>query len=460
MVANPVGDSETTDGHSSGPKLARRLGLFDATMIVMGGIIGSGIFMNPSVVARQVHTPFLILGAWFFGGLIALIGAFIYAELAARRPNVGGQYAYLRESYHPLIAFLFGWSLFLISDCGGMAAVAVTFARYFAELTGSPLTDTVIAIFELGVLNIVNCLGVRTGSTVQNILMVTKILAILLLVGFGFRLIAASVPPAGQAGLTGKPASPVTFDSLTVFGAAMVPVLFAYGGWQTANFVAGEIKEPRKNLPRGLLIGVMGVVALYLTVNFVCVRALGVEGLASTNTPATAVMRMALGEPGATVIAVGIAISTLGFLSQSILTAPRVYFAMAEDGLFFKSVARIHPRTRVPVVAIALQGALSMLLTLSGTYEQLLSYVVSDDFIFFGLSASCIFVLRKRSNGQDEERFNMPGHPYTTVLFIVICLFIVCNTIYKFPVNTAMGMGIILTGIPVYYFWRWRRRER
>jgi APA family basic amino acid/polyamine antiporter len=447
------------------PKLARRLGLFDATMIVMGGIIGSGIFMNPSVVARQVHTPFLILGAWFFGGLIALIGAFIYAELAARRPNVGGQYAYLRESYHPLIAFLFGWSLFLVSDCGGMAAVAVTFARYFAELTGWQMTDTVIAIIALGILTVVNCLGVRTGSTVQNILMITKILAILLLVGFGFRLIAGSVPPISPRASPEVPLgghggqAAFSFDSLTVFGAAMVPVLFAYGGWQTANFVAGEIKEPRRNLPRGLLIGVMGVVALYLTVNFVCVRALGAEGLANTNTPATAVMRMALGGPGATVIAVGIAISTLGFLSQSILTAPRVYFAMAQDGLFFKSVARIHPRTRVPVVAIALQGALSMLLTLSGTYEQLLSYVVSDDFIFFGLSASCIFVLRTRSHGPDEERFNMPGHPYTTALFIAICVFIVGNTIYKYPVNTAIGIGIILTGIPVYYFWRSRRRE-
>ena len=471
---NSAGQPNAADGHNGEPKLARRLGLFDATMIVMGGIIGSGIFMNPSVVARQVHTRFLILGAWFFGGLIALIGAFIYAELAARRPNVGGQYAYLRESYHPLIAFLFGWSLFLVSDCGGMAAVAVTFARYFAELTGWQMTDTVIAIIALGILTVVNCLGVRTGSTVQNILMVTKIVAILLLVGFGFRLIMGAVPPvplaghagqippsgdAGQAGLAGRAAPGFSFDSLTVFGAAMVPVLFAYGGWQTANFVAGEIKEPRKNLPRGLLIGVMGVVALYLTVNFVCVRALGAEGLANTNTPATAVMRLALGGPGATVIAIGIAISTLGFLSQSILTAPRVYFAMAQDGLFFKSVARIHPRTRVPVVAIALQGALSMLLTLSGTYEQLLSYVVSDDFIFFGLSASCIFVLRKRSHGPDEERFNMPGHPYTTALFIAICVFIVGNTIYKYPVNTAIGLGIILTGIPVYYFWRSRRRE-
>src|SRR5467141_1512940 len=422
MVANPVGDSETADGHSSGPKLARRLGLFDATMIVIGG-------------------------------LIALIGAFIYAELAARRPNVGGQYAYLRESYHPLIAFLFGWSLFLISDCGGMAAVAVTFARYFAELTGSPLTDTVIAIFALGVLTIVNCLGVRTGSTVQNILMVTKILAILLLVGFGFRLIAASVPPAGQAGLTGKPASPVTFDSLTVFGAAMVPVLFAYGGWQTANFVAGEIKEPRKNLPRGLLIGVMGVVALYLTVNFVCVRALGVEGLASTNTPATAVMRMALGEPGATVIAVGIAISTLGFLSQSILTAPRVYFAMAEDGLFFRSVARVHPRTRAPIVAIALQGALAIAIALAGTFEAITRYVVSIDFVFFALTAACIFVFRRRGA---RGPFAMPGHPVTTVLFMAICAAVVISTWRADPVHALAGLGITLAGIPAFLLWRSR----
>lgn len=430
--------------------LARRLGLFDATMIVMGGIIGSGIFMNPSVVARQVHTPVLILGAWLFGGVIALIGAFVYAELAARRPHVGGQYAYLRESYHPLVAFLFGWSLFLISDCGGMAAVAVTFARYFVELTGAALAPTAVAITALAILTLVNCLGVRTGSTVQNILMVTKILAILLLVAFGIRLILKS----GAAPDTMALPAP-SFDLLTTFGAAMVPVLFAYGGWQTANFVAGEIREPQKNLPRGLLIGVAGVVALYLAVNFVCLGSLGARGLETTVTPATAVMRLAMGQNGASLIGIGIAISTLGFLSQSILTAPRVYYAMAQDGLFFKSVARLHPRTRVPVVAIALQGIMATILALSGTYEQLLSYVVSDDFLFFGLSASCIFVLRRRPAGHaDEERFNMPGHPFTTLLFIAICLFIVANTFYKYPVNTGIGMGIILTGIPVYYVWR------
>ncbi|HEY6191266.1 MAG TPA: amino acid permease [Bacteroidota bacterium] len=441
------------------PGLARRLGLFDATMIVMGGIIGSGIFINPSTVARQVHLPVLILGAWLVGGIIAMIGAFIYAELAARRPHVGGQYAYLRECYHPLIAFLFGWSLFLISDCGGMAAVAVIFARYYIELTGVPLSEPVVAILALGVLTIVNCLGVRTGSTVQNILMVTKILAILLLVGLGFRLIVQAGGFAQPA--VAPPSPPLSFDLLTTFGAALVPVLFAYGGWQTANFVAGEIREPQKNLPRGLIIGVAGVVVLYLAVNLVCVGTLGAEGLAATGTPATAVMRMALGQKGASLIAVGIAISTLGFLSQSILTAPRVYFAMAQDGLFFKSVAWLHPRTRVPVVAIILQGSLAMLLTLSGTYEQLLSYVVSDDFLFFGLSASCIFLLRKRQGPDDSgSGFNMPGHPWSTILFITICFCIVVNTVYKYPANTGIGIAIILTGIPVYYFWKSLRRPR
>jgi APA family basic amino acid/polyamine antiporter len=340
-----------------------------------------------------------------------------------------------------------------------MAAVAVIFSRYYIELTGVPLNETVVAIMTLGVLTLVNCLGVRTGSTVQNILMVTKILAILLLVGFGFRLIVQSGGFAEAA--AAPPAPPLSFDLLTTFGAALVPVLFAYGGWQTANFVAGEIREPQRNLPRGLIIGVAGVVVLYLAVNLVCVGTLGAQGLAETGTPATAVMRMALGQKGASLIAVGIAISTLGFLSQSILTAPRVYFAMAQDGLFFKSVAWLHPRTRVPVVAIVLQGCLAMLLTLSGSYEQLLSYVVSDDFIFFGLSASCIFLLRKRQGPDDSgSGFNMPGHPWSTVFFITICFCIVVNTVYKYPANTGIGIAIILTGIPVYYFWIWLRRRQ
>jgi len=426
------------------PQLARRLGLFDATMIVMGGIIGSGIFMNPSVVAKQVHTPFLILAAWILGGLFALAAAFIWAELAALRPDVGGQYAYLREAFHPGVAFLYGWVLLLVIQTGGMAAVAVTFARYFVELTYLPISTPLLAALILAILTIINCLGVRAGSTVQSILMVLKILAIAMLVVCAFLFASRSTNPPGVLD------RPVSLDLLTVFGAAMVPVIFAYGGWQTATFVAGEIKEPRKNLPRGLIYGVSGVVLLYLAANVVYISVLGTTGLAASSTPASDVMRNALGDTGARVIAAGIAISTAGFLSQSMLTAPRVYFAMAKDGVFFKSVASVHPQTRAPIVAIALQGVLAIIIALLGTYDRILNYVVSIDSIFFGLTACCIFVFRRR---EPIAVTRVPGHPVTTILFIAVCWLVAINTIYRYPQNTLIGIGIMFTGIFVYAFW-------
>src|SRR5215471_14036113 len=296
-------------------RLQKRLGLFDATMLVMGGIIGSGIFINSYVVSRQVHTPTLILGAWLVGGFVAIAGGFIWAELSALRPDVGGQYAFIREAYHPAAAFLYGWSLLLVIQTGGMAAVAVTFAHYFSQLTGARLPQPVIAAVALAVLTAVNCLGVRTGGTVQSALMVLKILAIAALVVFGFALLSPAPAQVNQ--------SPQQAGGAVSMATAMIPVLFAYGGWQTSCFVAGEVKEPRKNMPRALLIGVAGVITIYLAVNYVYLRALGPVELARVETPASAVMEMALGSAGAKLIAVGIAISTLGFLSQSILTAPR-----------------------------------------------------------------------------------------------------------------------------------------
>lgn len=430
-----------TDQH---PQLARRLGLFDATMIVMGGIIGSGIFMNPSVVALQVHTPFLILGAWILGGLFALAAAFIWSELAALRPDVGGQYAYLREAFHPGVAFLYGWVLLLVIQTGGMAAVAVTFARYFVELTNLPIPSPYLAALVLLALTVINCLGVRAGSTVQSILMVLKIVAIAMLVVCGFLFASRSTNPSG---LLDRPPS---LDLLTAFGAAMVPVIFAYGGWQTSTFIAGEIKEPRKNLPRGLIYGVAGVVLLYLAANVVYISVLGTNGLAASSAPASDVMRSAWGDVGARVIAAGIAISTAGFLSQSMLTAPRVYFAMAQDGVFFKQVATVHPRTHAPVVAIALQGVLAIVIALLGTYERILNYVVSIDSIFFGLTACCIFVFRRREAAAVTR---VPGHPVTTILFIAVCWLVALNTIYRYPHNTLIGIGIMFTGILVYMFW-------
>lgn len=432
--------------------LVRRLGLFDATMIVMGGIVGSGIFINPYVVAQQIHTPVMILGAWILGGVIALTGAFVYAELSALHPEVGGQYAYIREAYHPGVAFVYGWALLLVTQTGGMAAVAVTFAHYFVELTHIPLGDGVLAALALGLLTLINCLGVKQGSTTQSILMVLKILAIAGMVGAGWIWVRGS-----HMELHPVLDRPPSLDLVTAMGASMIPVLFAYGGWQTSCFIAGEVVEPEKNLPRGLVIGVLGVIALYLAVNWVCVRDLGAAGLAKTTTPATAVMRAALGDRGAALIAAGIAISTLGFLSQSILTAPRVYFAMAKDGLFFRGVAWVHPRTHVPVVAIALQGVWATVIALSGSYEQILNYVVSTDFVFFGLTATCLFVFRRRearSSVRPTHRVTrMPGHPISTMLFVAACWLVVLATIYKYPLNSAVGLMIVLAGIPVYFLW-------
>jgi APA family basic amino acid/polyamine antiporter len=421
--------------------LARRLGLFDATMLVMGGIVGSGIFINPYVVAQQVHTPALILGAWVAGGVIALAGALVYAELAARRPEVGGQYAYLRDAFHPSVAFVYGWTLLLVTQTGGMAAVAVTFARYFLEITHAPVSDAWIAAASLAALTFINCLGVRAGSNVQSALMVLKIAAIAALVAAGAMLARSAAHSVAAA-----------HDSMVSFGAAMTPVLFAYGGWQTSSFMAGEMKNSARDLPRALLIGVAGVIALYVSVTLVCLRVLGPAGLAGTHTPATAVMRAALGETGARFIALGIAISTLGFLSQGMLTAPRVYFAMAEDGLFFRSVAWIHPRTAAPVVAIVLQGAVAVIITLSGRYEQILNYVVSVDFILFGMTGISLMVFRARQPQSDG--FRAPLHPLTAIFFVIACFLVVGSTVARYPANSAIGLAILASGIPAYFIWR------
>lgn len=433
------------------PELARRLTAFDATMIVMGGIIGSGIFINPYVVARQLHSSALILLAWIAGGVIALLGAFVYAELAALRPEVGGQYAYLRDAYHPALAFLYGWALLLVVQTGGMAAVAVTFARYSIELAHVAAPDWLIAAVVLVVLTVINCIGVRSGSNAQSALMLLKLVAIAMLVGAGFLFVAPSrLEIHGLSDGSGL---------LARFAAAMTPVMFAYGGWQSASFMSGELKRPRRDLVTGLLVGVGGVIAIYILVNVVCLRALGPAGLAATTTPASATMRIALGERGVKLIAFGIAISTLGFLSQAMLTAPRVYYAMADDGLFFRAVARVHPRTRVPMLAIALQGAVAIVIALSGTYEQILSYVVSIDFIFFGLTGTALFVFRRRAIDDGEPRFRTPGHPFTTAIFVIACWLVVLGTVARSPKDSAIGFAILAAGLPAYAFWRKRQRS-
>ena len=423
------------------------IGFPSAVMLVMGGMVGVGVFVNPAVVARSLHSPQLVLAAWIVGGVVALLGAFVYAELAARMPQTGGEYVYLRETYGPLAGFLFGWTTLLVVQAGGMAAVAIVFAKNLAVL-GLAAPQGVVVVAVLAGLAAINCLGVKTGNGVQGWLGLLKVAAIVALVVTGLFLVPRAAEPASV-----RAATP-SLGFLKTFGAAMIPVVFSYGGWQTSNYVAGEVKDAGRNLARALVVGVIGVIALYLLVNLACLRALGVTALAATLTPASDVLQEAAGPLGAKFAAGAIALSALAFLSQSTLTGPRVTFAMARDGLFFRKVAEIADGSRVPAIAIVLQAVWTSLLALSGSYEQILSYVIATNFLFFGLSASCLFVLQRR--GAAHTGFSAPLRPFTIGLFILASVLVVASSFWAYPVNSLIGYAIMAAGVPPYLFWRRR----
>ena len=415
-------------------------------MIVMGGIIGGGIFVNTAEVARRTQMATLSNLSWAVGGLIALIGAFVYAELAARRPAVGGQYAYLRDAYHPLVAFLYGWTLLLVVQTGGMAAAAMIFGRYTRELTGTAAPEAAIAVVTLMSLTVVNCIGVKAGSNVQSALMVVKLVAIATLVYFGLdpRHPAVSVPAQSLTPTTTAPIALLT---------ALVPIMFTYGGWQTASFVSGEMRDPTRDLPRGLILGVIGVITVYLLVNFASLHALGINGLMGSKAPASDVMRLSFGAAGGRFIATAIAISTVGFLSQSMLTAPRVYYAMAKDGVFFERVGRLGARSHVPVAAIVLQGVTASVIALWGRFDQVLNYVVSIDVLFFGLTGAALLVYRRRAASEPPPPIRVPLHPITTMAFVAACWAIAITTILSAPHDAGGGVVILALGVPVYFWW-------
>jgi APA family basic amino acid/polyamine antiporter len=433
---------------------ARRLTLFDATMLVIGGIIGAGIFLNPAVVAQRVPTAGVAILAWGLGGAVALAGAFCFAELAARRPLAGGGYVYLRDGFGPLPAFLYGWTQLLVINSGGIAAVAVTFARYTVALTGSPneSATTTLGIAAIVVLSVINFFGVRPGAVVQNVFTVLKLAALagLIVVGMMFASeiapTVAVIPTSGSVGL------------VTAVGAALIPVLFAYGGWQSTNFVAEELKHTERDLPRALVIGVVTVVTVYVLANIVYLRTLGLDGLAGSAAPAFDVMERLVGPKGSTAITLGVVVSTFGFLNLAILASPRMYQAMAADGVFFGAAAQLHPRHRVPAVALAIQAAWAIVLLSSKTYGQLLDYVVFGDWIFFGLVGATLFVYRHRE-GRDGVRFRTPGYPAVPAFFVAAAAFTVVSTVAGGLRDAALGAGLILAGIPVYFLWRRRHRS-
>jgi len=428
------------------------IGFPSAVMLVMGGIVGVGIFVNPAVVARSLHSPGLVLASWILGGVIALLGAFVYGELAARIPATGGEYVYIRDTFGPLAGFLFGWTTLLVVQAGGQAAVAIVFAKNLNVLLGGAMSERVVVVAVLAGLAGINCIGVKSGNGVQTTLGTLKVAAIaaLIVAGLLFAPHIAFLQP-----VTAK-AAPL--DALKTFGAAMIPVVFSYGGWQTANYVAGEMRDSRRNLARALLVGVFAVIALYLLVNVACLRTLGVDALGKTLTPASDVLQRVAGPIGAKLAAAAIALSALAFMSQGMLTGPRVTFAMARDGLFFRGAASVGETSHVPVIAILLQAAWTGVLALSGSYEQILSYVIAMNFLFFGLSASCLFVLRRRERAAGAvgapDGFRAPWHPWTTGLFILACVAVVGCSFWAYPVDSLIGYAILFLGVPPYLYWR------
>jgi basic amino acid/polyamine antiporter, APA family len=454
-MPEPTTDPGGPPGPGSPNRYVPRLGVFSGTMMVVGGIIGSGVFLNPAIVAERVRTVGLTLMVWVLGGVIAFIGALVYAELGARRPVAGGGYVYLRDAYGRLPAFLYAWTLLLVIATGAIAAVAVTFASYTTALLDlGPGWKVPFAIGAILVLSAINYIGVKPGALTQNIFTILKLGALVVLIVAG----VSATTPVPALGLT-----PIVADKVVLaVGAALVPVLFAFGGWQQTNFIAEELIEPERNLPRALRYGVAIVVIVYLLANLAYIKALGIAGLAQSSAPAADAMGVVFGPPGRAVISAGIAVSTFGFLNLVILVTPRVYRAMAGDGLFFPSLARLHPRYRTPSAAIVFQGVWAVILTLTGRYGDLLDYVVFGDWIFFGLTASTLFFFRGQERKRPEGgslRFRMPGFPIAPAIFILAALYVVVGSITSNPGNAIKGSALIALGVPVFLYWEKRRRK-
>lgn len=441
---------------SAQPGFARRLTLFDATMIVVSGIIGGGIFINPSVVARAVHTPRLILLVWVIGGIIALAGAFVFAELAAILPRAGGQYAYYREAVHPLAAFLYGWALLFIIQSGSTAAIAVAFAEYVARMIALPERAIVpLAVAVTLAVVLFHSLGIKPGSILINAITFGKTVILIAMIVLAFILTPAETglePPPVEHGLTG-------FALVSTVLLGLVPVMFAYTGWQNVNYLAEEVRAPEKNLPRAILGGVSLVLVVYVSANVAYLHGLSASGLAATRTPAADLAGRLLGPVGSTAVSALIVVSTFGFLNLAVMSAPRVYYAMAQDRVFFRAVGTISPRFRVPTTAIVLQGVLAAVLVLTHSYEKLLGYSVFADWNFFALAGLSLVLLRRKMPGA-RRPWRMPLYPLPPLLFMLAGVGLVVNTFITDPQNAIAGTAIISLGVPAFFIWRRVTRSR
>lgn len=426
----------------------RRLGIWDAAAIVMGGVIGAGIFRTPATVAQRTGSSAELLVLWGIGGLLTLTGVLCYAELGARRPQAGGTYVYLREAFGKLPAFLFGWTMALINYPGSVAAVAVTFADYFCAALSLPVgLVKPVAVGAIGFIVGINFFGIRAGALMQNIFTVLKLGALMLLVVVGLFFARGEVGPTLAIEAV-QPASPWAFLG------ALLPVLFSYGGFHYLNDMAGEVRNPQRTLPRALGLGMTGVVVSYLLVNLAYLNGLGHAGLAASRAPAADLMRQLLGESGATVIAVGIACSTFGYCAIAIAGGARVLQTMGADGMFFSAVGRIEPRHRVPQIALATLGTWAIVLTLSGSFGQLLDYTTVGEWLAHVFGIATLFWYRRYLPGEPSP-YKVPFYPVLPLIFVCTVLMVIIASAIHAPRDAGMSLLIIALGVPAYYGWRW-----
>jgi APA family basic amino acid/polyamine antiporter len=426
----------------SAAELPRKLGLFDSVAIVLGTIIGSGIFLVPNLVARNLPSPGWIVAVWIFTGVLSFFGALAYAELGAMMPATGGQYCYLREAYGPLWAFLCGWTYFFVVLSAAVAWLSISFANYlgyFVPLT--PALSKAVAIALIAAVTLVNYRGVTAGAAVQKTFTLMKVggLAILIASAFFTSPGVASAPAAGNF-------------SISRFGVAMISCVLAYDGWVALSFVAGEVKSPKRNLPMALALGLGLAIGLYVLANLAYLRVLSVAEIAASDRVGALAAERTMGLMGGSFVSFTILMSIVGAINGWAMTAPRIYFAQARDGLFFRRFAEIHPRYQTPAFSILMFGAWAALLALTGTYETLATYAMFAAWIFYGLTSMAVLVLRRRFPSRPRP-YRMAGYPVTLLLFVAVAAGFVVNTFIATPGPALVGTLLIAAGVPVYFFW-------
>lgn len=457
-MANPenpaFGSQSQSNGHGQA-SLARVLGLGSVIGIVVGTMIGSGIFINPPNVAQAVGTPLKILIIWILGGVLSFFGALAIAEMASMYSQAGGIYIYLREAYGPFLAFLFGWTLFLVVEAGTIATLVVGFSTkylpHFVDLSGGQAK--VVAVSLIAILAAINFTGVKRGAGVMNFLTVIKFAGLIGMCAIVF------IFAKGTTGniLSAANAAPVARSFWGGFGIALVAALWAYKGWETSTYCAGETRNPQRNLPLGLFIGTMCVIVLYVLANLAYLYVFPADQMAQSTRIASDVMQAAVGPIGASAIALIILLSITGTANGHFLTSPRLFYAMAKDGLFFKNVAKVHPKYRTPYISILLLAVWAGLLSLSGTFEQLYSYVIFGFWIFMGLTVAGVIILRKKRPDLPRP-YRTWGYPVTPLLFILSSVYLTLNSLIESFWNSFAGLAIIALGIPAYLYWDKKRR--